>query len=602
MQLEGASRLAKAEWEDFAGARTGEALCEAWLALLCSRTEGARAGLLLLRQDDGSYAPAACWPAQLDPSSLGEVAREALANRQGVVQRGAGGECRIAYPLLAAGEAQGAVILELAASEAARLGAMQLTHWGAGWLMDLLNRRAAADRERRLAHSEFLFDVVLAAQAEPDVHKAALAIVNRLAQRFSCQRVMLALERGKAVRVIAVSHSAVFEEKAALLHAAAQAMNEAFDQRARIVFPEPAQGAALTAGMHRRYAAESGSAALCSCVLEAGGRVEAVWLLERETPFSPEELELLDLLATALGPVVQSRRAAAESLAAHAARSLGRLTHFITGSSHPALKLGGVLLALLLAAAALVPVGYRVSAPALVEGSHQRASVAAFQGYIREAPARAGDEVRAGQTLAVLEDKDLQLERQRWEAEVEVARQKAREARGGADRAALRLATAQLQQAAAQLQLVRENLARARVTAPFDGVVVRGDLTQQLGSPVERGTVLFEVAPLDAWRVILKVDERDIVDVHEGRAGELVLASMPGERLPFRVKRITPVSTPQEGRNYFRVEAEMLDGGAHLRPGMEGVAKVEAGRRSLLWIWTHGLVDWLALTWWEWVP
>lgn len=602
MELEGASRFAKGEWEDFAGARSGEALCEAWLALLCRRSEGARAGLLLLRQDDGSYAPMARWPGELDPASLGEVAREALTKRQGVVQRGAGGECRFAYPLLAAGEVHGAVIVELAASEAARLAAMQLTHWGAGWLMDLLNRRAAADKERRLEQSEFLFDVVLAAQAEPDVHKASLAIANRLAQRFACQRVMLALEKRKSVRVIAVSHSAVFEEKAALVHAAAQAMSEALDQRARIAFPEPPGSALLAAAMHRRYAEESGSAALCSCVLEAGGEVQAVWLLERDRPFTAGELEFLDLLAAALAPVVESRRAASESLAGHARRSLRRLANALTDGSYPALKLGGVLLAALLAAAAMIPLDYRVSAPALVEGSHQRASVAAFQGYIREAPARAGDEVREGQTLALLEDKDLQLERQRWEAEVELARQRAREARGAADRVALRLAAAQMQQANAQLQLVLENLSRARVAAPFDGVVVRGDLTQQLGSPVERGTVLFEVAPLDAWRVILKVDERDIVDVHEGRPGELVLASMPGERLPFRVKRVTPVSTPQEGRNYFRVEAEMLEGGARLRPGMEGVAKVEAGERTLLWLWTHRLVDWLALTWWEWAP
>ena len=32
---------------------------------------------------------------------------------------------------------------------------------------------------------------------------------------------------------------------------------------------------------------------------------------------------------------------------------------------------------------------------------------------------------------------------------------------------------------------VEERLARSRLVAPFDGLVVSGDLTQQLGSPVE---------------------------------------------------------------------------------------------------------------------
>jgi len=38
-----------------------------------------------------------------------------------------------------------------------------------------------------------------------------------------------------------------------------------------------------------------------------------------------------------------------------------------------------------------------------------------------------------------------------------------------------------------------------------------------------------------------------------------------------------------------------------LRPGMEGVAKVEAGNRKLIWIATHKLMDWLKLTLWSWI-
>ncbi|HRI17631.1 MAG TPA: hypothetical protein PL196_03830, partial [Burkholderiaceae bacterium] len=93
--------------------------------------------------------------------------------------------------------------------------------------------------------------------------------------------------------------------------------------------------------------------------------------------------------------------------------------------------------------------------------------------------------VRQGQVLAVLEDKDLQLERLRWESELEVSLRKEREAMAKADRVALRLASAQANQARAQLDLTLEKLGRVQVTAPFDGIVVQGDLSQQLGSPVD---------------------------------------------------------------------------------------------------------------------
>ena len=154
-------------------------------------------------------------------------------------------------------------------------------------------------------------------------------------------------------------------------------------------------------------------------------------------------------------------------------------------------------------------------------------------------------------------------------------------------------------------------LARVQVIAPFDGVVVKGDLSQQLGSPVEMGKVLFEVAPLSAWRVMLKVDERDISHLQPGQPGDLVLTGLPGQRWPFKVKTVTPVSVAEEGRNYFRVEADLGDlfarsagsaGAPPLRPNMEGVAKVTVGQRSLLWVWTHRFTDWLRLSWWHWLP
>ena len=161
---------------------------------------------------------------------------------------------------------------------------------------------------------------------------------------------------------------------------------------------------------------------------------------------------------------------------------------------------------------------------------------------------------------------------------------------------------AQKQQSEAELTLVEDQLSRTRIIAPFDGVVVSGDLSQSLGAPVQRGDVLFEIAPLDQYRVVLKVDERDIEDLAVGQGGRLALTSMPGDEMPMVVEVITPVTTAEEGANYFRVEASLTDGNERLRPGMEGVAKISIDDRSLLWIWTHRITDWLRLWFWSWWP
>jgi multidrug resistance efflux pump len=178
-----------------------------------------------------------------------------------------------------------------------------------------------------------------------------------------------------------------------------------------------------------------------------------------------------------------------------------------------------------------------------------------------------------------------------------------REAMGKRERAQAQIVSAQIAQAEAQLSLVEEQLERTVMVAPFDGIIVSGDLSQRLGSPVERGQVLFQVAPLDSYRVVLQVDERDIAHVSTGQRGELTVSSMPGERFEFEVRNITPVNTAKEGRNLFRVEAALLgEPGARLRPGMQGVGKIHVDERKLVWIWTRGFVDWLRLWIWSWLP
>ena len=54
----------------------------------------------------------------------------------------------------------------------------------------------------------------------------------------------------------------------------------------------------------------------------------------------------------------------------------------------------------------------------------------------------------------------------------------------------------------------------------------------------------------------------------------------------------------QEG-NVFMLRAELLEPPQDWwRPGMSGVAKVEAGDRRIIWLLTHRLVDYLRLKLW----
>ena len=87
-----------------------------------------------------------------------------------------------------------------------------------------------------------------------------------------------------------------------------------------------------------------------------------------------------------------------------------------------------------------------------------------------------------------------------------------------------------------------------------------------------------------------------------GQTGHLVITGIAGEPLPLAVAKVTPVATAQDGKNFFRVEAQLAEAPERLRPGMEGVGKIEVGSRSLWWVLTHSFTDWLTLSLWTWLP
>lgn len=590
-------------WAQLVNARTSDQLCQAWLGILCQWIPGTQAGLLLLQQPDAAerYAPAAVWPEpDRDLSFLAGVAQQALVERRGATLDGGDGMAQWAYPLLGAQQSYGVVVLHVAMrGDAAMRDALRLLHWGAGWLVGLFDRRQLLAGDARLARSGLLQDLLLGLLNERQPEAAARWVVHRVAEGLPARTVMLGRADAGRVALQAVSGSAGFDARSHLLVLAREAMQDAAERQQPQCFPAPGSEASPVApGALADYQRSCGAAAVVALPLLHQGQAAGALLVELDAVPDAALLDFLQTLTLALAPGLALQRSATRSLPGHARDSLRDARDALVGPRHAGLKLAGLAAALGLAAAALLPVPYRIAAPATVEGRVQRAAVAPFAGFVQEAQARAGDAVKAGDVLARLDDRELKLEESKWAAQAELADRKLREAMARADAVAMRLAQAEAGQAQAELALVRERLARTAITAPFDGIVVRGDWSQQLGAPVEQGKALFEVAPLDSYRVMLKVDERDVARLQPGQPAELVLAGLSGERFALTVRRVAPVATAENGVNAFRVEAELANPSARIQPGMEGVAKVAAGERSLLWVGLHRAID--ALRYWAW--
>ena len=352
---------------------------------------------------------------------------------------------------------------------------------------------------------------------------------------------------------------------------------------------------------HQRLAAGNGAA--CSIPLVCAGRIAGAITLERAAPaFAAREIALCEDAASFAGPLLELKRDAVLPWWRHLGRALARRAALLREPGHTGTRLAAAVVVAALAAATLLPLDYRVSAPARIEGSVQRVIAAPADGFLQRANVRAGDSVREGQVLAELAGEDLLLEQRRRASELRQHENAYKGAMARSDRGQMVIHQARAGEAQAMLELIESQLARAHIVAPFDGVVIKGDLTQNLGAPVQRGEVLLTISPADGFRLIVEVDEADIGAIRPGQGGRLVLAATPDQSVALKVLRVIPLAVSAEARNYFEVEATLESAGQALRPGLRGVAKIDAGEHSMLWLVTHRALDWLRLAWWTVAP
>jgi multidrug efflux pump subunit AcrA (membrane-fusion protein) len=259
---------------------------------------------------------------------------------------------------------------------------------------------------------------------------------------------------------------------------------------------------------------------------------------------------------------------------------------------------------------------HRVTAPFQFVPVEKYAVSAPFEGIIQEIGLIDGQKARPGMTVTkgqiLLKLETYELEKQLGEVISKIAELSGEVKRAAeqADRDPSKttdemIFRAQLRGAQSQEELLRYRIGRATVTAPYDGVILSGDVEDKVNAPVKEGDLLMEVGPIKDLKVKLDVHERDIQFIVEQKNngivphGQLATTSNPTEKYGFKVDRVVPMGAAKEGANKFEVFA-VLDGAADpmWRPGMMGEARVDVTKRPMIWIWTHRVLDFVRLKLW----
>ena len=603
-------------WDAFVNAATSDEFCQAWLALICEQIQGATAAAVLVENQAQTYVPMAVWPkASLSMGRLVKIVETCLRDRRGVFQsatlsqpaedaleqRDLGHLTQISYPIILEQRVIAVVAVEADCSVVDVNKIFREIHWASAWLSSMLSGRELDEALTAKTRVGSVLEVIAVALRHGKLQQVLFEMVNELRQHFDCARVAIGIVNNDSVKLIALSEAATFEKNTSLAKAYMRAMEEAYDYGKTVLFDAPSKKARFP--VHHELMQISGSRSVVSCPLFEGGRSIGVLVLESSGKiFDEADLAWLDAFTAMAAPIISQRKKAEQNGWIRLADDAKSVLAKLFGPRHLIWKAAAAALFICLAILALVHIDYRVTAKTVIEGEIQRVVSAPFDGFVGSTYVRAGDMVKQGQLLASLDDHELMIEKARWSSERDQYDNRLREAWATHNLTEVQVLGAQLSQAQAELNLVTKKIDSAHLLAPFDGLVVSGDLSQQVGAPVEVGKKLFEIAPLQSYRVILQIDEREIRHIKIGQPGMLVITGIANDPQALTVQKVTPVTTTEDGKNFFRVEASLSEASARLRPGMEGIGKVVTDRHSLWWVLIHSFTDWLTLTLWTWMP
>jgi membrane fusion protein (multidrug efflux system) len=220
------------------------------------------------------------------------------------------------------------------------------------------------------------------------------------------------------------------------------------------------------------------------------------------------------------------------------------------------------------------------------------ASVAAVQGVTISADLpgtvdrigfEAGQWVREGEVLALLDTRQEQAQLAAAEAQRELARVNFERMQGllnenVVSRAEFDRATADQRQSDAHVGEIRATIERKTIRAPFSGVL--GIRRVNLGQYLSAGDALVTLQSLNPIYVNFGVPQQAMAQVRAGRTVKITAANLAGLEFTGRITAID--SVVDESTRNVQVQATLSNTDGKLRPGMFVQAEVQVGATATI--------------------
>lgn len=429
--------------------------------------------------------------------------------------------------------------------------------------------------------------------------RLAYAMLAELETRYGLELAAVGFVQNKLVQIAAVSGVDDLRPSNPGVQIIRAAMEECLDRGAVIVANSQDRDAD-DCRLHVQWSHNSQGNPVASLPLITMNETVAIISMSQGggTQLTHEQVVLMQEELSGYAALVPLSQAANRSLTAHALADIRQgLRRF---HNQGPVRIGALLAAVMLLFSWLAfgTLNHTFTVPCTVKATDRRTIACPRAGVLAELFVRPGDRVQEGQLLAAIDASDDFLQRAELTAEIESLSALVDQAVGDRQAGQVRVNEAKKRSLEAQLAIVDASIAQAQIRAPHDGLILEGDLRERLGSRLELGVPLFELARSDRASIELRIPERLVLAANECIEAVFASAAEPDRTYHLESLSVAPASTIVNERNVFLGEAKVEIDLGLLPPGMEGTARIDAGPRSAWWVMSHRTTDWLYLNFW----
>ncbi len=487
-----------------------------------------------------------------------------------------------------------------------------------------------ADHFARLAHDNL------------DIRDTAYTIANEGRQLIGCDRVSVAIRRGRKTKIEAISGQDSIENRSNIVSALNKLATRVVNAGEALWY----EGSSDELPPQLEEAVEDyvdlshGRSVVVLPIRRPekliAGDVHAKQKVQREDRTANEVIGALIIEQIESQIPSDTLRARCDLVYEHAARAmnnslshsdlfmmpvwkfLSRMTWLFRGTAFPKTMTVLTLAAIGLAAMFLIQIDFNLKANGALKPVAERQVFSHENGEVIDVKVDQGDGVLAGQELVTLRNRDLEVELERLSGEMLQTQEQisATERLANSRRlpepervqAAGQLSELLVRKASldAQLRLLGDRRQQLVRTSPINGIVMDWKLKERLRArPVVVGQVLVTVADKDQdWELELLMPEKrmkhldDAIRESQGQPLRVsfVLASDPsayheGTLTSNNIHARAQLDNTDGTIVKMRVKPDSMES-LPRRPNTTVIAKVNCGKRSAAFVWFHEVVEW----------